>query len=96
MQLQSGNVVLTAAKKAEDDNNLILRFYEWAGREGDVKVQLPPGAQSAQEADLMEHPTGDLRLHSGVVTVHTKAYEIKTIKVRFVLSPVIEPVQASK
>jgi len=32
VQLQPDNVVLTAVKKAEDDNALVLRFYEWAVR----------------------------------------------------------------
>jgi alpha-mannosidase len=93
---QSDDVVLTAVKKAEDDNALILRFYEWAGKESDVKLKLPPGAQGAQEADLMERPIGDLSFASDVVTVHTKPYEIKTIKVRFTLPPIVEQAQAAK
>ena len=52
--------MLTAVKKAEDDDGVILRFYEWAGRETDVKIQLPPGAQNAQDADLMERPSASL------------------------------------
>src|SRR5437868_12174843 len=72
VQVTPENVVLTAVKKAEDDNSLVLRFYEWAGKETDVKLQLPPGAQAASDADLMERPTADLPLANGVVTVHTK------------------------
>jgi alpha-mannosidase len=75
--------VLTAVKKAEDDDSLVLRFYEWAGKEADVKLQLPAGAQSASETDLMEKLTADLAVHNDVVTVHTKPYEIKTVKVRY-------------
>jgi alpha-mannosidase len=83
LQAQAENVVMTAVKKAEDDASLILRFYEWAGKESDVKIVLPASAQSASETDLMERPIGDLALQSGAVTVHTKPYEIKTIRVRF-------------
>jgi alpha-mannosidase len=82
VQIGLENVVLTAIKKAEDDGSLILRFYEWAGKESDVKVQLPGTAQSAEETDLMERPIGSLSMHNGAVTVHTKPYEIKTIKVK--------------
>jgi alpha-mannosidase len=96
VQVQPDNVVLTAVKKSEDDNSLILRFYEWAGKESDVKLQLPPGAQTAQDADLMERPITDLPLQSGIVTVHTKPYEIKTVKVKFALPPITEPVEAAK
>ena len=83
VKIESDNVVLTAVKKSEDDDSLVLRFYEWAGREEDVKLQLPAGARSASETDLMERSIADLAVHDDVVTVHTKPYEIKTIKVRF-------------
>ncbi len=83
VRVEADNVVLTAFKKSEDDNSLVLRFYEWAGKEADVKLQLPPGVQSASETDLMERPIADLALHNDAATVHTKPYEIKTVKVRF-------------
>lgn len=83
VQAQPDNIIVTALKKAEDENALVLRFYEWAGKEGEVTVQLPPGAESAVETDLMEKPVGNLSVHDGAVSVHTKPYEIKTIKVQF-------------
>jgi alpha-mannosidase len=87
------NVLLTAFKRAEDDDSLILRFYEWAGRESDVTLQLPREVQSAQETDLMERPIGSLSTHAGTVTVQTKPYEIKTIKVRFAAETVGDKVE---
>jgi alpha-mannosidase len=83
VQLQPDNVVLTAIKKAEDDNALILRFYEWAGKEEDVVLHLPASARSATETNLMEHPIANLSLNAAAVTVHTKPYEIKTVKIDF-------------
>jgi alpha-mannosidase len=76
------NVVLTALKKAEREDALVLRFYEWAGRESDVRLQLPAGAQAASETDLMERPVGELSVQNDSVTVHTKPYEIKTVRIR--------------
>jgi alpha-mannosidase len=81
--VQADNVVLTAVKKAEKDDSVILRFYEWAGKESDVKIALPPGAQSAVDADLMERSIGDLPIQGDTVSVHTKPFEIKTVKVAF-------------
>jgi alpha-mannosidase len=83
VQAQSDNVIITSLKKAEDDSALILRFYEWAGKESDVTLQVPAGAESASETNLMEKPIGSLPVHNGGVTVHTKPFEIKTIKVQF-------------
>ena len=89
LQVQPDNVIVTALKRAEDENSLVLRFYEWAGKEGEVTIQLPPGAQSVAETDLMEKSSGSLSVHSGAVSVHTKAYEIKTIKVQFASPPTL-------
>ena len=83
VQVAADDVVLTAMKRSEDDDSLVLRFYEWAGRESDVKIKLPSGARSAAETDLMEKPIAELTLSQDAVTVHTKPYEIKTVKVQF-------------
>jgi alpha-mannosidase len=43
------NIILTTFKKAEDSNGLILRFYEWAGKDTQVKIYLPHGATSQSQ-----------------------------------------------
>jgi alpha-mannosidase len=83
LQTDGENVVVTALKKAEDGNDLILRFYEWAGQEKDVQFTLPANAISASETNLMEIPIASLPVHDGTLVVHTKPYEIKTVKVQF-------------
>ncbi|MGA7219209.1 MAG: glycoside hydrolase family 38 C-terminal domain-containing protein [Candidatus Sulfotelmatobacter sp.] len=83
VRIEADNVVLTAMKKSEDDDALILRFYEWAGKTSDVTLHLPDGAKSASETDLMEKPVADLEVRDNSVTVHTKPYEIKTIRIHF-------------
>ena len=77
------NVVLTAVKKSEDDDALILRFYEWAGKKGEVKLSLPMAATRAAETNLMEKEEHDLSLGADrrTVSVETGPYEIKTVKV---------------
>jgi alpha-mannosidase len=47
-----------------------------------VKIHLA-GVQSASETDLMEKPIADLPVSNGEILVHTKPYEIKTVKVQF-------------
>ena len=80
--LQPTNVVLTAMKKAENSNSLILRFYEWAGNTGSVTVHLPKGAISAQQTNLMEQPQGPaLQVTNGdSVEVPVHPYEIVTVR----------------
>ena len=60
----------SAVKKAEDDDALVLRFYEWAGKDVDVKLQLPTSAKGASETDLMERPIAELAAQGGSVTIH--------------------------
>ncbi|MFZ0704952.1 MAG: glycoside hydrolase family 38 C-terminal domain-containing protein [Candidatus Korobacteraceae bacterium] len=78
------NVVITAVKQAADGSGTIVRFYEWAGKKGDVHLTLPQAATAAWQTNLMEHPEGSLAVAGGSeVTVPTGAYEIKTVKVSF-------------
>jgi alpha-mannosidase len=83
LQTSGDNVIVTALKKAEDGNHLILRFYEWAGQEKDVRLRFSSAPMHAAETNLMEKPVADLPLQDGTVVVHTKPFEIKTIEVDF-------------
>ena len=82
---QEDNAVITAIKKDAGDSALIVRFYEWAGKKGDVHLVLPQGAVAAWETNLMEVGQNPLSLDSTgkVVSVPTNPYEIKTVKVKF-------------
>ncbi|MDR3752596.1 MAG: glycoside hydrolase family 38 C-terminal domain-containing protein [Terracidiphilus sp.] len=78
------NVILTTVKKAEDDNALILRVYEWAGSTSRVRIHLPHGALSAVETNLMEMPEGaPLPVQNDSAILEVKPYSINTIKVTF-------------
>jgi alpha-mannosidase len=83
LEIEPDNVILTAAKKAEDEDALVLRFYEWRGQERDVKLRLPAGATSASLTNLMEKPITEIPVQAGTISVHTKPYEIMTVRVRF-------------
>ncbi len=78
-------MILTAVKKAEDNDALILRFYEWEEKGGDVRIQIPSGARSAMLTNLLEQSEGPpLSIeHGDVVTVPTHQYEIVTVKVEY-------------
>jgi alpha-mannosidase len=78
------NVVLTAVKKAEDDDALLFRVFEWAGKDSTVTFTVPPGATAATETNLMEKPLGSaLPLSGDHVTVPIHPYEILTIRVDY-------------
>jgi len=82
--LIENNVVITAVKKAADDNSIILRYYEWAGKKGAVHLSLPRPATAAWETNLMETNQNPLVIEQSgkVVAVPTNPYEIKTVKLQ--------------
>ncbi len=55
LQAAEDNVVVTAVKKAEDDSALIIRFYEWAGKKGEVHLRLPVEAGLYEVSGTLEH-----------------------------------------
>ncbi|MEE8178141.1 MAG: glycoside hydrolase family 38 C-terminal domain-containing protein, partial [Acidobacteriota bacterium] len=83
LQLEPDNVMLTAVKRAEDDEGLIFRFYEFAGQQTRVRLRLPPGATQVFEVNLMEKEERELPLRGTEVVVPTRPFEIKSVKVQF-------------
>jgi alpha-mannosidase len=78
------NVVLTALKKTEDGNALLLRLYDWSGKNSTVQVQLPEGATAASLTNLMEKPEGSpLAVTANKVSVPVKPHEIASVRVEF-------------
>ena len=78
------NVVLTAMKKTEDGDGLLLRFYEWGGQSGSVQLTVPSNATSATLTNLMEEPFGGpLAMAGNRVTVPVHPYEIVSVRVNY-------------
>ena len=78
------NVALTAVKKAEDADGLILRVYEWAGKSTTAEFHVPPGSTGATVTNLMEQPEGSpFSVEGDVVKVPIRPYEILTIRVTY-------------
>lgn len=85
ISLDDRNVVLTAVKKAEGRNGLILHFYEWAGKESNVTIHFPPSATSATLTNLMEKPEGaPLKiLQSDAATIAVHPFSIMSVRIDY-------------
>ncbi len=78
------NLVLTAMKKSEDGNSLVLRFYEWAGKKTTAEISVPAGASAVMGASLMENSKGSpLSVSGGHVAVPVGPYSINTVRVDY-------------
>ena len=85
IQVDGDHVVLTAVKKAEDSDGLILRLYEWAGKDEVVRIHVPKGVTSATLTNLMEKPEGvALTIKDGHdITVESHPFSIETLRVDY-------------
>lgn len=84
VSIHPGNLILSAMKKSEDGNGLILRFYEWAGQKSSATIHVPSGARTAGRTNLMEHPEGALMpVTNDEFTVPVGPYSINTVRVEY-------------
>ena len=81
------NLVLTAMKKSEDGNSLILRFYEWAGQATQARIRIPGGATKASATNLMEQDdsvtSSQPSLQDNELVVDVGAYSINTVRLQY-------------
>ncbi|GJM77456.1 hypothetical protein HMSSN036_96720 [Paenibacillus macerans] len=68
-------------QKAEDGDALIVRFHEYKGGRGTVRLESDLTFVSWQETDLMERPAGEL--NRGPAELQISPYEIKTVRLEF-------------
>jgi alpha-mannosidase len=78
----SESVFVDTIKKAEDDDEVILRLHEFAGRRSGVVLSSGWGAGSWQECDLLERPVAE-PYEGEQISFRIKPYEIKTFRFRF-------------
>jgi alpha-mannosidase len=76
------SVIVTAAKRAEDDDDLVLRFYESEGRDIEAQVRTAFPVATAREVNFMEDEIGKVPTRGRLVRVPLGHYEIKTLKIR--------------
>jgi alpha-mannosidase len=77
------NVIITAFKQCEDDDSLILRFYEIHGKTGEVSFQFSLNILQVNETDLLERDleNSQIKIEDNAFTVHISPFEIKTIRI---------------
>jgi alpha-mannosidase len=73
------SVVITAAKKAEDSDGLVLRFFETSGKKAVVKISLPGPAERAAETDLLERGGAKARVAGACVETRVSGNGVGTL-----------------
>lgn len=75
--LDADNVLLQTVKKAEKENKLVIRLYEFAGASAKVKLTSRLPIKDWVECDLMERPLSH-SCQQEAINFRIKPYEIKT------------------
>jgi alpha-mannosidase len=84
VEIEPENLMVTALKRAESSNDLILRFVELHGKDAQAKVTLPREIKSAKTVNLLENKIdGDVSVEGKQVRLTVKPYQIKSLRIRF-------------
>ena len=81
LRLEPSNLILTALKKSEDGNQVVLRFYEAEGYLSDARIELPRAIRSAWRTSLIEENQESLAPSAdGSLSLKIQPWEITTLK----------------
>ncbi len=87
VQVNPHNLVLTAMKKSEDGDSLILRFYEWAGKATHAEIKVPTGASEAVQTNLLEHDIKEADAQASIrgdqVELAVEPFSINTVRIGY-------------
>ena len=83
LKISPNNLILSALKKAEDSDEVILRFFETIGEETTAEIELFRKVKRAVVADLLEREEYELKPNRNRLEFQVKPFEIVTLKLRF-------------
>jgi alpha-mannosidase len=88
IELADEGIILSAVKKSEDEDALLLRFFDPTGQAARVKATLDAGffgeVVGVEEVDLMERPVAETTagMDGNTVSVALPARGIASVKIR--------------
>lgn len=81
--LSDEKVMIDAIKPAEDDNGVIIRFYETSAHSGNVTVSLPESISRISECNMMEDNIGEIPHKGNEFSFDIRPFEVKTFRINF-------------
>ena len=82
-ELKPSNLILSALKKAEEGDDVILRFFETVGETTRAELKVFKPIKKAWTTDLLEREEKELEAGSDTLELEVKPFEIVTLKLRF-------------
>jgi len=78
--LEPDNLIISALKKAENYDAVILRFFETRGEKCHAALRMPPRIKSASCVNLLEEEEKKLAIEGGMLEMDVSPFEIVTLK----------------
>ncbi len=82
LKLSPDNLILSALKKAEDSDEVILRFFETIGEATVAELELFRVIKRAAVVDLLERELYELKVERNKLRLEVKPFEIVTLKLK--------------
>ena len=86
VELKPDNLILVSLKKAEDSDDVIMRFFETKGEETRGEIDLFKEPASVKVVNLLEEDEGDVEYRGSRISLSVKPFEIVSLKIRFQLT----------
>jgi len=92
---ESEQIGVAAVKKAEDSDELVVRFQERYGKPATTRVTFAGRIIAAREINAAEEPVGSLAAGDGSLALTFKAYQPRTIAVRLMPAAIAAPARTA-
>lgn len=79
----ASNLIISAVKKCDDDQSLIIRCYDIEGRDTRAVLQLPGMIRQGLQTNIIEEPIAPVVTKQGEATIHVGHHAIETYKFTF-------------
>ena len=81
VSVDSDNLIIEVVKKAEKENAVIVRLYEWTNTRGRAALTFALAPKQAYECDMLEQNVAALAVNGNQINLNFAPFEIKTIKI---------------
>ena len=82
-EIKPESLILVVFKKAEDDNEIILRFFETKGERTKGEITLYKEPTAVKMVNLLEAEEGEVKYRGRKIKLDVKPFEIVSLKISF-------------
>lgn len=77
------NIIISAVKKCDDDNSLVVRCYDIEGKDTNAVLKLPKMISKALHTNIIEEPIAPITTKENAATIKVGHHAIETYKFNF-------------